>query len=122
MTSHRLVVALVGLNAVLAAALMDRQGRASAAVVPDVLRAKAIELVDGEGRVRAQINVEANGETVLRLRDSAGEVRVKLGAGKDGSGLLLANGATAPGIHMIAQRTATLTLRNEDGSERVVEP
>ena len=32
-----------------------------------------------------------------------GTVRVKLGAGKDGSGLLLANDANEPGVHILAK-------------------
>ena len=52
--------------------------------------------------MRARLNVEANGEVVFRLLDETGTIRVKLGAGSDGSGLLLANDATEPGIHMVA--------------------
>ena len=71
-----------------------------------MLRARTIELVDGRGQVRAQIKVERpSREVVFRLRDQDGQVRVKLGAGRDGSGLLLLNEATEPGIQALAGRS-----------------
>ena len=103
MGSDRLVIALVGMNVVLATALLVQGRRASAASDPETLRARAIELVDEHGQVRAQLNVESNGETVFRLRDSTGEIRVKIGAGADGSGLLLLDGSTEPGIPHVCQ-------------------
>lgn len=88
-----------------------------------VLRGRALELVDGNGRTRASIRVEADGEAVLRLTDPKGTIRVKLGAGEDGSGLLLANDATEPGVHILAKATgSTLKLRNKDGRERNITP
>jgi hypothetical protein len=87
------------------------------------VRARALELVDDRGRVRAQLNVESDGETVFRLRDSKGEIRVKLGAGGDGSGLLLLDGSTEPGIHMLAKSSGTtVTLTNSGGQRRVITP
>jgi hypothetical protein len=56
---------------------------------------------------------------VFRLRDQDGQVRVKLGAGRDGSGLLLANEATEPGIHALAgAKQTSLTLQR--GAQRNV--
>ena len=84
-----------------------------------VLRGSGLELVDGHGRTRVSIRIEAGGEAVLRLTDQRGTIRVKLGAGEDGSGLLLANDATEPGVHILAKATgSTLKLRNKDGRER----
>jgi len=123
MGPRRLVIALVGVNVLLAAALIVHGERAAAANDPGTVRARAIELVDEAGRVRAQLNVESDGEAVFRLRDSSGEVRVKLGASQDGSGLLLLDGSTEPGIHMLAKRTGTsLTLTTGDGQRRVITP
>jgi hypothetical protein len=123
MGPRRLVIALAGVNVLLAAALIVQGERASAANDPGTVRARAIELVDEAGRVRAQLNVESDGEAVFRLRDSSGEVRVKLGASQDGSGLLLLDGSTEPGIHMLAKRTGTsLTLTTGDGQRRVITP
>jgi hypothetical protein len=123
MDRSRVALALAGLNAVLLAAVLLYDHRASAAVVPDTLRARAIELVDERGRVRAQINVESSGEAVFRLRDGSGQVRVKLGADESGSGLLLLDGATEPAIHMLARTGGTtLTLASKDGARRVLTP
>jgi hypothetical protein len=123
MKSHRLLVALAASNAILGVALLAREGGVSAAATPDVVRARALEIVDDAGRVRAQIDVEEGGSVVFRLRDASGELRVKLGADRDGSGLLLANGATEPGVHALAKNEGSmLTLRNKDGRQQVVRP
>jgi hypothetical protein len=106
-------VALVALSALL---------RADAQSASNVLRAEAIELVDQRGRVRAQLNVESSGEVVLRLRDSTGTIRVKLGASDDGSGLLLANEATEPGIHMLATRGRTSLTVQRGERRQVINP
>jgi hypothetical protein len=122
MNPSRLILALVGMNAALATALVMQSGRASAASDPEVIRARLFELVDEKGSVRAQLKIEDGGEAVFRMRDAAGEVRVKLGADKDGSGLLLANGKTEPGIHMVARTGEThLTLLDRD-ARRVLTP
>ena len=86
---------------------------------PSVLRARAIELVDGRGQVRAQIKVEPNREVVLRLRDQTGAVRVKLGASRRGSGLVLLNEATEPGLHALAGASET-SLSLQRGEQRNV--
>jgi hypothetical protein len=89
----------------------------------DVLRGRALELIDERGQLRARFNVEANGEVVLRLLDQEGTIRVKLGAAKDGSGLLLANDATEPGIHLLAGATGSrVRIANKDGRERIIVP
>lgn len=89
------------------------------AAMPDtapVLRAQAIELVDEAGQVRSRLNVEDNGEVVLRLLDQDGTIRVKLGAGRDGSGLVLNNDATEPGVQILAVSAgSSLRLQNKDG-------
>jgi hypothetical protein len=87
-----------------------------------VVRAEAIELVDGSGRVRAQLNVSPDGEVVFRLRDENGTIRAKLGADERGSGLLLLDNKTEPGVHVLATRARTsLTLRR-GGHRRVLRP
>jgi hypothetical protein len=123
MKPQRLVHGLAGINVVLLTALLVQGHRASAASDSGTVRARAIELVDERGRIRAQLNVEADGETVFRLRDAAGEIRVKLGANGDGSGLLLVDGSTEPGIHMLAQSSGTsLTLTAKGRQRRVITP
>jgi hypothetical protein len=128
--TQRLAIAFTAINLVLLC-LTAAQGRsASAEAVAPILRGRAIELVDDHGQVRSRLNVEQTGEVVLRLLDQHGTIRVKLGAGQDGSGLLLADEGTEPGIHLIARRTGTterpattsITLRGTGGEERVIRP
>jgi hypothetical protein len=94
---------------------------AGAKRVPSVLRARTIELVDRRGETRAQIKVERNGEVVFRMRDQDGAIRVKLGASRTGSGLLLANELTEPGIQALAgaDRTSLSLQRGEQRNELV---
>ena len=123
MDFRRIAIGLAAFNLLLGVVLLAQLGRAAAAGDPDTIRARAIELVDGHGQVRAQLNVETSGEAVFRLRDAKGEIRVKLGAGADGSGLLLLDGSTEPGIHMLAKSDETsVTLKRRDGQRRVITP
>jgi len=53
------------------------------------------------------------------MSDATGTIRVKLGAGEDGSGLVLLNDATNPGLHALAKKNGTsLTLIDKDGRKR----
>ena len=115
----RFAVATASVSIVLGVTVLFQDRPAAAQTQPDVVRAREIELVDSRGRVRAQLNVESSGEVVFRLRDSAGTIRVKLGASEDGSGLLLANEATEPGVHIVANRRAT-SLTVQRGEQRQV--
>jgi hypothetical protein len=48
---------------------------------------------------------------------------VKLGAGTDGSGLLLANDATEPGVHILAKpQGSSVRLADKNGRERLITP
>jgi hypothetical protein len=121
MTILRLAATLVAgsLLTVFAVTLLDRP--ADAGRVPPVLRARAFELVDGRGQVRAQINVERGRQVVLRLRDREGAVRVKLGADGAGSGLLLLNESTEPGVQALAtSRTTSLSLQRGEQRNTLV--
>jgi hypothetical protein len=120
MKLNMLTTAAVG-SIVLAGVLIHERS-AGAQVVPAVLRAQKLELVDGRGVVRATLKTEPNGEVVFRLRDADGVIRVKLAASRSGSGLLLANEATEPGIHLLATRNATRLVLQRDGRRRVLEP
>jgi len=120
METLRVLIGLTGINVVLVAVLL---ARASGGSDLETVRARAIELVDQHGQVRAQLNVESNGEAVFRLRDPKGQIRVKIGAGADGSGLLLLDGSTEPGIHIQAKSTGTsMVLSNKGGQRRVITP
>jgi hypothetical protein len=82
------------------------------------------------GYESSRLDVYPDGEVVFQLLDRNGTIRVKLGASEDGSGLLLLDGATEPGVHVIARRTGTstkpattsLTLRGPGGQRRVIAP
>ncbi len=96
---------------------------------PSTVRARALELIDERGTVRGQWTVESDGEVVLRLRDEQGAIRVKLGASAGGSGLLLLDETTAPGVQMIARRvpeggraSTGITVTGAGGSQARVTP
>lgn len=97
----KLVIALTALNLALLVFTVSAQNAAP------TLRASAIELVDARGVVRSRLNVEPEGEVVLRLMDRNGTIRVKLGASESGSGLMLADETTQPGVHLIARKGAS---------------
>ena len=122
-------VALVTLTAT------QLRAAAGASDAVPVLRARALEIVDAEGRVRASIAVypaktqsdgEPSSETVLlRLITERGRPSVKIAASEPSSGLALVGptGTKATWVQIGANGTvSTLTLKNEDGRERVVTP
>ena len=129
MKMQRFATALTLINLVLLL-LIARAGNTTTQEVTPTLRGRALELVDDRGQIRSRLNVESSGEVVLRLLDQNGTIRVKLGAGEDGSGLLLADEETEPGVHIIARRagtserptTTSITLRGAEGQERVIRP
>ncbi len=123
MRIQRLAVALTMLNAGILLVLAAQSGSANAQTPTRVLRAQAIELVDRDGQVRGALTVESNGEAVFRLRDATGTIRVKLGASEEGSALLLLDGSTEPGAHILSRRTGTtFTLKGTDGQPHLIEP
>ena len=130
MRMQRLALGLLVVNLVFMALVFTRQRASAAQAIEPVLRARTLELVDGQGRVRSRLNVEAGGEVVFRLFDQTGTIRVKLGAGESGSGLVLNDETTEPGVHIVARRnpipgrpkTTSITLTGADGRERVITP
>lgn len=119
---NRLAAVLTGINIVLLAALLWHGRTLTAQAVPDVLRARSLEIVDANGSRRLQVTTEPDGEAILRMRDRSGTIRVKLGAGDNGSGLLLLDGATEPGLHVLVTRRGTsLTLKSGE-AETVLRP
>ena len=118
----RVAVALLCANLVLLLGLWLLGRSAGAQAVPPVLRARAIELVDDRGQVRAQLDVESSGEVVFRLRDSSGSIRVKVGASEEGSGLVLLDEATEPGIHMLAKRAGTSLTIARGTQQHTIKP
>ena len=123
MRSQRIAVVLTAINLLFLLATLAQARSPDAQATPPVLRARALELVDEHGQVRSRFNVESNGEVVFRLLDQDGTIRVKLDAAKDGSGFVLLNDATEPGVHLLAKATgSSLKLRNKDGQERMFTP
>jgi hypothetical protein len=122
----RILVPIVAVQCLLTVLVLARSGSGQPEPAPSpapVLRGSALELVDDAGRVRAQIDVERDGEVVLRLRDVQGAIRVKLGASQAGSGLVLLNQNTEPGVQLLAEASeAKLTLAEPGGRSRVIEP
>jgi len=108
---------LVGLTLVnVAAAAVVITGlsinRAQAAPEPSTtLRAERLELVDSKGQLRGQLFVEDSGEVVFRLRDEKGQIRVKLGASERGSGFILMDDQTEPGVQMLSGVSALTNAR-----------
>jgi hypothetical protein len=102
--------------------LMFERSAASQEATPAVLRGEALELVDGRGQIRAQINVTSDGQVVFRLRDEQGTIRMKLGADENGSGLLLLDATTNPGVHAVATRARTTLTLQRGQKRRVLRP
>lgn len=147
MKAQRLVIGLTVVNVIFVLIVLAQGTSAQGGpTVPEsprpLVRAQAVELVDQHGQTRARLSVEEpNSETVFRLIDANGKtrvklgsslgaqvfdargrIRIKLGASEDGSGLLLANDRTEPGVQILAQKAGTsLTLRDGD-RQRVIRP
>lgn len=131
MTTQRLVVALTGLNLVLAGSIVLSRAQPAVAApeVSPVLRGRALEIVDDRGQVRASIAVvpaDSTGypETVLlRLRNSAGRPNVKIAATEDGAGLVLGGRSDPTYAQILARGDSTfLKLSNKNGHVHVTEP
>jgi hypothetical protein len=122
MKIRRFAVASLGITVLLLLGVLLHERPADAQGVPALLQAQAIELVDSRGLVRAQLNVGSEGGVVFRLRDANGTIRVKLGADEAGSGLLLNNERTEPGVHILATRTRTSLSLQRDRQRRVIRP
>jgi hypothetical protein len=120
---------LIGMAAVLLTAhlfvlsAVFSQAHAREEPVSPVLRARLIELVDERGVTRANLKTEADGTVVFRMMDSKGTIRVKVGASDDGTGVVLLDANTEPGIHLLASGKETKIVVAEKGKEpRVLRP
>jgi hypothetical protein len=123
MRIQRIAATFTAINLILLLATLTQARAISSQGTSPILRGRALELVDKRGQMRARLNVESNGEVVFRLLDQRGTIRVKLGASEDGSGLLLPNDATEPGVHILAKADgSSLRLVNKNGRERVITP
>ncbi|MCI0707883.1 MAG: hypothetical protein L0Y80_10595 [Ignavibacteriae bacterium] len=123
MKNNRIAFTITLINLVVLSVMLF-QGSSSTMKPGQVVRARLFEVVDEKGTVRAQIKVESNPDAVvLRLRDANGNVRVKLGADSDGSGMVLANGSTEPGVHILSKDdNVKLALTDKNGRQRLITP
>jgi hypothetical protein len=128
MTQTTTVKILTAFNVIISCLLFGSLLMGAKADSPTV-RARALELIDERGTVRGQWTVESSGEVVLRLRDEQGAIRVKVGAGAGGSGLVLLDETTAPGVQIIARRvpkdgqaSTGITVSGAGGSQARVSP
>jgi hypothetical protein len=131
MKIQRLALALTVINLVLLFLLLTQERSTAAQDISPMLRVRTLALVDDRGQVRARLHVKPLGEVVeLDLFDKNGIIRVKLGAGEDGSGLVLSDGTSEAGVHLLARRvgtaalpnTTSITLKGADGQQSVIRP
>jgi hypothetical protein len=130
MKAQRIAVALAAVNLALLVLTLAQVGRADSPAVAPVLRGRMLELLDERGQVRSRLSVEPGGDVVLRLMDAHGTIRVKLGASEQGSGLVLLDETTSPGVQIIARRSGTpaqpattsVALTGANGKRRTIEP
>lgn len=83
----------------------------------------AVEMLDHSalqniGHPRPSVAVMNSREVVI----TSSSRPMKLGASEKGSTLLLLDGTTNPGLHVLARDGTSLVLQNPDGRKRVVEP
>jgi len=121
---NRLAFVLTVINLVLLIVVLGQIRVIATQSTSQIVRVRLFQLVDENGQVRAQFNVDKiTGEVVFRMMDQDGAIRVKMGATKEGSGLLLANHLTQPGVHILAdQNGSTITLIEESGAKQIIEP
>ena len=104
MNTNRLAIALTIINLILLIVVITQSRMIANQTIPEVLRVRAFEVV-------------------FRLRDEKETIRVKLGASEEGSGLLLINDLTEPGVHLLAKQDDTsVTLTDQSGAEQVIKP
>jgi hypothetical protein len=85
----------------------------------DKITVKEFELVDSGGKQRASIKIEEGGEIVLRMKDARGTIRVKIAGDENGSGLVLLDGDTNPGVHVLSKKTgSSITVTGPNGKKK----
>lgn len=123
MQTKVVIVYLVTLNVVVLLCVAAQPRREPSPEILPKIRTRAIELVDDQGQNRATLTVETNGAAVFRMRDATGTIRVKIDATEKGSGFLLLDDSTNPGVQVLAKQEGTImTLINKDGRKRVIQP
>ncbi|QHT68948.1 hypothetical protein GXP67_20995 [Rhodocytophaga rosea] len=115
MKSQSFTIGMCLLNLVLLLFIAARPGDQ----VVDKLTVREFELVDKNGANRVSIKTEDDGSVILRMKDSKGTIRVKMGADESGSGLVLLDADTNPGLQVLAKKEGgTLSLYSKEGKKR----
>ena len=85
----------------------------------DKISVREFELVDDKGIQRASIKVEEGGEVLLRLYDQKHTIRVKIGGNADGSGIVLLDANTNPGVHILSKKDGgRMSVQDASGKKR----
>jgi hypothetical protein len=115
MKTHAFTLFMCLLNLVLLLFIAAKPGDQ----VVDKLTVREFDLVDKHGTNRVSIKTEDDGSIVFRMKDSKGTIRVKMGADESGSGLVLLNADTNPGLQVLAKKDgASMALYNKEGKKR----
>ena len=122
MKTQRVAVVLTAINLVVLATILFHGPAAVAQAVPAVVRAQSLEIVDPQGRVRFHLAAQPDGEAVFRMRDGSGTIRIKMSASEEGSGLLLVDADTEPGLHVLAKRYDTMLTLKRGKQQQVWRP
>jgi hypothetical protein len=103
----------------------------------EILRGRGLEIVDDQGRMRVQLTIASENPTfkwpdgkagypetvIFRLITADGKPRVKLTTSDQGSGLmLLGDSDTTHTILQASGATTSLKLRNNESTQKVLEP
>ena len=85
----------------------------------DKVQVREFSLVDDKGTQRVSIKVEDDGEVMFRMFDGNHTIRVKLGGGANGSGLVLLDDETNPGVQILSkQEGGKLNLVDANGKKK----
>ena len=112
--NRRLVIGAIGGGGVLLVAL--GLGAAAPEIVPETIRARAVEVVDGNGTVRVRLSTQGDGGAALYLFDTAARRRVALLHDDDQTALLLydQSGDTRVGAAQFAHGGGGFALHGAD--------
>jgi hypothetical protein len=130
MMTQRIAVGITVVNLVLMVVLLAQMRPLTAQGVAPVLRGRALEIVDDKGRLRATLNIQPANSThseivLFRLINERQRPAVKISTSEEGSGLMLAGGASTHETYSVIDSTGTtnsLKLKNEDGRQQLIQP
>jgi hypothetical protein len=131
----QLILTVLNVALLVATALLTLSNSSKAEEVTPMLRGRGLQIVDGQGHVRASIQIlpastQKNGEHVaetvlLRLITEKGRPVVKIASSEESAGLALVGPTGTKNTYVqlgVKGESSALTLKNEDGREKVVKP